>query len=240
MSITTIQKSYLNISRHCSIIASALLFSWVVTLFMLPVKSIYYEISALQATTFLNSLWLFLFHHFSFILACVFLVPLVLLFYIFAREHNKGLVGFMSVLCLIGLAFGACGQLILFVTHASFISNPILLNEVGTGILLTSQLIAKVFGSLYLMLIGLWLMVNSALSFSNKQFPQVLVLLGFFTGASSILIVLNQLFFSSSFASFLFTMYTLLLLVWITWESTFLHSLYTKNEKNNNTPQQKV
>ena len=227
-----LQASYIKWGTKFGFIAGIFFLVWIVTLFMMPLDYSTLRISEQNAFALLDSFWPFFIHQISFIFASLFMIPLVNVFYVLARDKNKGLVAFMSVLGCVGFVFSAFGRLSLLVMMSKLFFHPELFIYNKEAVIFNAQYFAFDFGLFGLFLTGLWFVVNSYLAFNNNKLPKILVIMGFLIGSNSLLMIYSQNANIPHWSQLFFTTYTLLLLIWIFWEGKFLNDLLVKHKQH--------
>lgn len=226
-----VQESYVKWGTKFGLLAGICFFIWIVTLFMMPLDYSTLRISSQNSSSLLNSFWPFFIHQASFIVGSLLMLPLVNLFYVLARDKNKGLVGFVSILGLVGFVFNAFGRLALLVMMSQLFFYPEIFMYSEDAVIFNAQYFAFDFGLFGLLLTGFWFFVNSYLAFNNNKLPKVLVIMGFCIGLNSLGMIYTQNANLATVSQVLFTSYTVFLLIWLFWESSFLQSLTKAQNK---------
>lgn len=227
-----IQESYIKWGTKFGFVAGICFLVWILTIFMMPLEYSTLRISAQNSFSLLDSFWPFFVHQLSFILGSLLMLPLVNLFYVLARDKNKGLVGFLTVLGCVGFVFSAFGRLSLLVMMSKLFFHPELFVYNKDAVIFNAQYFAFDFGLFGLFLTGIWFAVNSFLAFTNDKLPKVLVIMGFLLGLNSLGIIYAQNANIPTVSQVFFTSYTLFLLVWIFWEGSFLKNLMSAQKKS--------
>lgn len=219
------KESYIKSSVWCSFIAAILYLLWVVSMFILPENMLPHS-----PGNYLNvdgSTGVYIFHQLSFIFASLFMIPVVIVFFALARDNNKGLVSFVTVLGVIGFIFSAFSRvkylllLDFLQLNQSFLSSQPIVYQAH----LQHAFELSFFG---FFLVGVWFFVNAFLAFTNEHVPKILSLMGFFLGLVIQAILIVQILDMLLLSKILFTVYTGLILTWIFWEQGYLKSTLTR------------
>ncbi|RAP31613.1 hypothetical protein DID78_00500 [Candidatus Marinamargulisbacteria bacterium SCGC AG-343-D04] len=188
------KNSYCKTGAFCSIIAGISYLMVVIFAFMMPPSIATYIATETFFNDFLQVEDLFINLKIFMLIANITMIGVVCCFSALSRENNKGWVSWISVLAIIGYAFGIFQCIIdisiipkiasQYVTQPQLIKDTIIVLGVANPMLF--------FISLGLP--GVWFISVSVMGFNNKDIPKLLIVLGLLWGVGNILTAIAHAF----------------------------------------------
>ncbi len=175
-------------------IAGGFYCAMVICAFILPRSIATYQASQEYFLDFQIYKSLFVFLKWSMFLSSIAMIGVVYSIYNLARESNKTIIGFFSLLALIGYAFNLF-QSILDLSQIPALVDGYQASSVNVQEVITVMGVSNV--SLFVLsmgLPGLWAIAVSCIALSNQEVPKFIPILGFLWGIGNIATVFAHVF----------------------------------------------